>query len=162
MASSKVSSFSNVLLFWGFISFEPTILLCFRRILHSFVNCPTRTSIRVGVFAVGVCDFVTFFISMNASGNWFAIFYKWMIIWTSSSHWFIRGSRWDILNAFQVISCCSSRIGFSPFTDRKTLSLKWQYTKRAIKTSSIKGSRYLMIDADQNLHKSQVFIGDPF
>ena len=57
------------MLFWGVTSFEPTVLPCFRRILDSFVNYPIGTSIHAGVFVVGICDFVTFFVSMNASGN---------------------------------------------------------------------------------------------
>ncbi|RVW98763.1 Cation/H(+) antiporter 20 [Vitis vinifera] len=68
-ASSRKPSFSWVLLFRGVTSFEPTGLPRFRRILDSFVNCPTGTSIRAGVFAAGICDFVTFFVSMNASGR---------------------------------------------------------------------------------------------
>ena len=64
MASFKVPSFSWVLLFWGVPSFEPICLSRFKRILDSFVNCPIGTSIRVGVFAVKICDFVTFFVLM--------------------------------------------------------------------------------------------------
>ena len=69
VASSRVPSFSWVLLFRGVTSFEPTGLPRFRHILDSFINCPTGTSIRAGVFAVGICDFVTFFVSMSAFGN---------------------------------------------------------------------------------------------
>ena len=145
MASSKVPSFFCILLFQGVTSFDLIGLPCFRHILDSFVNCPTWTSIHVGVFTVGICDFVTFFVSMNASGSWFARFCKWMILWTSSSHWFVWGSRWDIVDAFQVISHRSLRIGFSPPNDWKTLSLKWQPAKWPVKTSP---SRYLMIDGE--------------
>ena len=151
MASFRVSSFYWVLLFWGVTSFEPTSLPHFRHILDSFVNCHTGTSIRAGVFAIGICDFVTFFVSMNASGNWFARFCKWMIIWTSSSHWFVRGLRWVIVDVFQLISRRSLGINFSPPNDEKTLSLKWQSTKQAVKTSLVKGSRYLMIDGESKL-----------
>ena len=66
-----------------------------------------------------------------------------MILWTSSSYWFVWGSRWDIVDAFQVISHRSLGIDFSSPNDGKTLSLKWQSTKRAIKTSPVKGLRYL-------------------
>ena len=58
MASSRVSSFSWVLLFRGVTSFEPIGLPYFRRILDSFINCPTGTSICAGVFAAGIYDFV--------------------------------------------------------------------------------------------------------
>ena len=66
-----------------------------------------------------------------------------MILWTSSSYWIVQGSRWDIIDTFQVISHHYSGIDFSPPNDGKTLSLKWQFAKRAIKTLPIKGSRYL-------------------
>ena len=114
MTSSRVLSFLCTLIFQGVTFFEPTGLPHFRCILDSFYNYPTWTSICIRVFAVRICDFITFFISMNASGNWFARFFKWMIIWNSSLHLFIRGSRWDIVDAFQIISCRSSRISFFP------------------------------------------------
>ena len=70
MASSRVLSFHCVLLFKGVTSFEPIGLPRFRRILDSFVKYSTRTSIRAGVFAVGICDFVIFlFVSVNVSSN---------------------------------------------------------------------------------------------
>ena len=50
-------------------SFEPIGLPRFRRILDSFANCLSRTLIRAGAFVAGICDFVTFFASTNASGN---------------------------------------------------------------------------------------------
>ena len=57
-------------LFRGVISFEPIgDLPCYKRILDLFVNCPSRTSIRAGVFAAGICDFVTFFVSIKTSSN---------------------------------------------------------------------------------------------
>lgn len=39
------------------------------------------TSIREGAFAGGNCDFFTLFISVNASGNSFAIICKCIIFW---------------------------------------------------------------------------------
>ena len=48
---------------------EPTGLPYFRHILDSFVNFLIGTSIRSRVFVVGIHDFVTFFILMNAFGN---------------------------------------------------------------------------------------------
>ena len=69
MATSRVPSFFWVLLFWGVTSFEPIGLPRFRHILDLFVDCPTGTLIRAGVFAAEIYDFVTFFVSMNASGN---------------------------------------------------------------------------------------------
>ena len=116
MPLSKVPSFPYVFIFRRVTSFESTGLSHFRRILDSFVNHPTRTSIHVEVFATKICDFITFFLLMNASGNWFARFYKWMILWTFNSHWFIRWSRWDIIDAFGI--------DFSPHDDGEILSLK--------------------------------------
>ena len=43
MVSSRVPSFSWVLLFLGVTSFEPTGLPRFKRILDSFINCPIGT-----------------------------------------------------------------------------------------------------------------------
>ena len=71
-----------------------------------------------------------------------------MILWTSNSHWFVQESRWDIVDVFQVISYNSSRINFSLPNGEKTLSLKWQSAKWAVKTSFVKGSRYLIIDEE--------------
>ena len=77
MAYSRVPSFlSCVFFFRGVTSFELIGLPRFRRILNSFFNYPIQTSIYVGIFAVKICVFVTFFVLMNASSNWFTRFYK--------------------------------------------------------------------------------------
>ena len=95
--SSRVPSFSFVIhfLFLGTESFEPIGLLRFKCVLDSlamtFFNCPLGTSICVRVFTVGMCDFVTFFIFVKTLGNWFASSYKWIILWTSSSHYLVWG-----------------------------------------------------------------------
>ena len=60
--------------------FKTIYLPHFMRILDSFANCPSDTSIRVGVFAAEICDFVTFFISIKASSNGFTRFWKLMIL----------------------------------------------------------------------------------
>ena len=127
--------FPCALLFRGVILFELTSLPRFRCILDSIINYPARTSICVGVFAVRTCDFVTFFVSMNASSNRFARFCKWMILWTCSLHWFVRGSRWDIIDTFQVISHRYFGINFFSPNGGKPLSLKWQSTKWVVKIS---------------------------
>ena len=49
--------------------FESIGLPRFKLIFYSFANCSSGTSIRVGAFAVKICDFVTFFVSIKASGN---------------------------------------------------------------------------------------------
>ena len=67
--SLGVSILIFVLCFQGVISFEQIGLPRFRRILDSFDNCPPGTLIRVGAFTAGICDFVTFFVSIKASGN---------------------------------------------------------------------------------------------
>ncbi|MFS7949081.1 hypothetical protein Hanom_Chr06g00567371 [Helianthus anomalus] len=66
----------------GFLSLEPIGLprfLC-------MVIASGITSIRAGAFDAGICDFVTLFVSVNASGNSFAILCKCIIFWTSDSH----------------------------------------------------------------------------
>ena len=75
-----------------------------------------------------------------------------MIFLTSSSYWFVQESKWDIVDAFQVISHHSLGIDFSLPNDRKTLSLKWQSAKQTIKTSTVKGSRYLWNQGLVNLY----------
>ena len=50
------------------MSFEPIGLSCFKHILDSFTNYSSRTPIRVREFTSRICDFVTFFVSINASG----------------------------------------------------------------------------------------------
>ncbi|KAF5789855.1 hypothetical protein HanXRQr2_Chr09g0376161 [Helianthus annuus] len=66
----------------GFLSLEPIglpLFLC-------MVIASGITSIRAGAFDAGICDFVTLFVSVNASGNSFAILCKYIIFWTSDSH----------------------------------------------------------------------------
>ena len=41
-----------------------------------YFNFPMGISIRAGIFAAGICDYVTFVESINASGNRFARFCK--------------------------------------------------------------------------------------
>ena len=49
--------------------FELISLPCFMRILDSFANCPSGALVRAGAFAVGIIDFVIFFVSINAHGD---------------------------------------------------------------------------------------------
>ena len=51
------------------MSFDPMSLPRFERVLDSYAFCPSVISTRAGTFAAGICDFVTFFVSTNASGN---------------------------------------------------------------------------------------------
>ena len=78
VSSLTIPSFSYVVPFYFLFSFfflrtesfEPIGLPHFKHVLNSlsmtFSNCLSRTSICVGVFTAGTCDFVTFFISMRA------------------------------------------------------------------------------------------------
>jgi hypothetical protein len=63
-------------LFRRFLSLEPIGLLRFLYIVTS----AGVISIRAGAFKTGICDLVTLFVSVNASGNSFAIFYKCIIL----------------------------------------------------------------------------------
>ena len=45
------------------MSFDPMGLPRFERVLDSYAFCPSVISTRAGTFAVGICDFVTFFVS---------------------------------------------------------------------------------------------------
>ena len=89
---------------------------------------------------------------MNAFGNWFAKIFKWIVFWTSSSPYFIRGSRWDNDNSFQLTTFSSFL--FSPPNARKFDSLKWQSANRAMKKYPIVGSRYLIIDGETYLKEN--------
>ena len=64
---------NNTFPFLGIVSLEPIGLQRFNHGLGSFVmllcNFPIRISILVGIFAAGICDFVTFVESIKASGN---------------------------------------------------------------------------------------------
>ena len=51
-------------------------------------------------------------------------------------------------DAFQIISYRSSFGSLSPPNDGKLTSSKWQSANLALKTSPVKGSRYLMIDGE--------------
>ena len=48
-----------------------------------------------GTFATGMCDLVTFAISVNASGIESATFWRSIILFTSLSHCEVRGSKWE-------------------------------------------------------------------
>ena len=52
------------------------------------------------------------------------------------------------VDAFQEISRCSFGIDFFLLNGGRKLSLKWKSTKRDVKASPIKGSKYLMIDEE--------------
>ena len=84
---------------------HPTSLSRFGRVLDLFaivlVNCPLGTLVFIGVFIAGICNFITFLLSVKASGNWYTILYIWIIFWNSSSHWLVWGSRWDRIIVFQ-------------------------------------------------------------
>ena len=51
-------------------------------------------------------------------------------------------------DAFQIISRRSFFGSLSPSNDKKLTSSKWQSTNLALKTSHVKGLRYLMIDVE--------------
>ena len=51
-------------------------------------------------------------------------------------------------DAFQIISRRSSFDSLSPTNDGKLTSSKWQSANLALKTSHVKGSRYLMIASE--------------
>ena len=58
--------------------FGTTGLLCFicPFISLAVIGFPSRTTILIGAFVAGTCDLVTFFMSVNAFGSWFAKFCK--------------------------------------------------------------------------------------
>ena len=60
-------------LFLGFLSLKPIGLSHFWHSVDEFANtledCPVGTSILIGAFTTGICDLVTFLMSVNASGN---------------------------------------------------------------------------------------------
>ena len=110
--------FSYSFLFQGILSLTPIGLPRFRCGFDSFAavltDYPTGTSIHAGVLAAGMWDFTIFLLLVNTFGNWFAIPCKWIILWTSSSHWFARGSRWNNVETFQVILHRASGNDFLP------------------------------------------------
>ena len=67
--SSWSFCFPFVLRFRGVMSFDPMGLPRFESVLDSYAFCPSVISTYAGTFAAGICDFVTFFVSTNASGN---------------------------------------------------------------------------------------------
>ena len=109
----------------------------------------SETSIRAGAFKTDICDLVTLFVSVNASDNWFATLYKWIIVWTSRSPWFVRGSKWDNDDAFYKSSYFFS-FCFSPPNPENIVSLNWQSANRVVNISPVNDSIYLIIDRDLN------------
>ena len=67
-------------IFLGIVSFEPIGCHRFNYGLGSlttlYFNFPIGISICAGIFTAGICDFITFVESINASNNQFARFCK--------------------------------------------------------------------------------------
>ena len=139
-------------IFWGFLSFKPIGVPHFWRAIDLFaimlMDCLVRTSIQAGAFIAGIWYSVTPFESVNAFGSWFVMSYKWSIFWTSCSHCFVQGSKFNNDNAFHVISLSNCLI--SPSNVGIIVSSKWQLTNRVVNKSPVKGSKYLIIDGDSN------------
>ena len=87
----------TLFIFLGIVSFEligrPRFNCALGSLATLYFNFPIGISIRAGIFVVGICDFVTFVESINASGNRFARFCTSIIFWTSDSDCFVGGSR---------------------------------------------------------------------
>lgn len=62
-----MSIFNFSFVFWWILFFEPIGLPHFMRVSTHFLK------LFVGALLAGFCDLVTLFMSVNASGNWFAI-----------------------------------------------------------------------------------------
>ena len=110
----------------------------------SAAPCPLLgTSNLAGTFAAGICDLVTFVISVNASGIESATFWRSIILFTSLSLYEVRGSRWDRVGTNHDNSCRSLGKSFflSPPNDGKTVSSKWQSANLAVERSPVKGSK---------------------
>ena len=129
----------------------PIGLPCFKCGLNSFftvlMDCPIGTSILTGVLVAEMWDFTIFLLFVNSSSNWFAILCQWIILWTSSSYWFVRGSRWDKIKEFQVISRCASSNNFSPPMSG-WLFHQMTIIKIYLKNITNKGLKYLIIDGE--------------
>ena len=111
------------------------------------VDCSFGISTLAGAFKAGTCDLVTLFESVNASGNYWAIFWKWISLWTSCLDWFVWGSKWFKDDTFHVSFFFSSS-RFSLPNARNIGSFNWQSVKRAVKRSPVRGSRYFIMDED--------------
>ena len=111
------------------------------------MDCPIGTSILTGVLVAGMWDFTIFLLLVNSSDNWFAILCQWIILWTSSSHWFVSGSRWDNIKESKLSLVVLLATTFL-LQCQENYFIKWQSSKHALKISSIKGLKYLIIDGE--------------
>ena len=145
---SAICLFSSFI-FPGFLSLEPIGLPCFYCVID-ILHCPTITSILAGAFSTSIYDLVTFVVLTRASRDWYAVLYKWIIFWTSSSHLFVRRSRWFNFDAFHEIYYFSSfsNLCIYPPNARKTISLNWQSANHVVNISLVNGSRYLIMSGE--------------
>ena len=148
-------------------SFESKGLPHFRRATDKsftaslFYLFSTGTSILVGTFVASICDFITFVASLNASGIWFA--YR-CIIQLFSLRFYIdcfmnqnktnsfrsSGTVFSHHSSGMIFSHRSSETKlFSPPNGGKIVLSKWQSANHAVNISSVKGSKYWMIDGVQ-------------
>ena len=141
--SFVVSYWPFIFLFLGFRSLEPNGLPRLKHALDSLditlVDGPLGTSIQIGTFFTGICDLVFLFKTINTSGSWFVIFYRWIIFCTSCSQIEAHGSRWDSDEFFYKISLLMSLS--SPPNFGKTISSNRQFANRAVNISPVNGSR---------------------
>ena len=66
----------TLFIFLGIVSFEPIGRCGLGSLAMLYFNFPIGISISDRIFAAGICDFITFVESINASGNRFVRFCK--------------------------------------------------------------------------------------
>ena len=81
-------------------------------------------------------------------GRLFAMFCKWIILWTSSLDSLVRGSKDWMSEAFHSVSWHFIWYILSPPNAGILSSSKMQSACRAVNKSPVRGSRYFMIDGD--------------
>lgn len=76
-----------------------------RSITNCFLDVSLRTIVHAVIFVSDTCecDLVTLWASLKKLTIWFASLCRWVIHWTSSSHWFLRVSRINNVGVFQQI-----------------------------------------------------------
>jgi hypothetical protein len=102
---------------WVWVSFTMTkgSSLCFLVRLRGFVvllplSFEEVSWILYDTFLMGMCDFMTLFLTINESGKLFATFCKFIIPWTWSSDSLVRGSSFWV----SMASPFSVTLEFSP------------------------------------------------
>ena len=119
----------------------------FKLIFVMLMDCPIGTSILARVLAVEMWNFIIFLLLVNSSGNWFAILCQWIIL-ELQVHIDLYENQDEITSKNSKLSLVA--LLATTFLPQcwENYFIKWQSSKYVLKTSLVKGLKYLIIDGE--------------